>query len=133
MRLKVLKKYYDQGVKNGLKDSLLYHDLKPNNNNWSYLGNKSTLEDWKKYFQANDKNYNTDVILLDGRFKVATAIDMFNKIKDDPLLFIHEYQGRQPYFVLENYYQYIYHWDSLVLFIKRKDISSIPIEVQKKY
>ena len=47
MRLKVLKKYYDQGVKNGLKDSLLYHDLKPNNNNWSYLGNKSTLEDWK--------------------------------------------------------------------------------------
>ena len=60
-------------------------------------------------------------------------MDILNKIKDDILLFIHEYQYRQPYFVLENYYQYVCHWGSLVLFIKRKDISSIPIEVQKKY
>ena len=89
------------------------------------------MEDWKKYFQAYDSAYNADVILIDGRFKVATAMDIFEKIKNDTIVLIHEYQERPIYHILENFYQYVYHWDRLTAFIKKKEINSIPINIQK--
>ena len=127
------KEFYQQGIKNGLKENLIFHDLKPDNPLWSYPGKNSNINDWKKYFTAYDKSYNADVILLDGRFKIATAMDIFDKIKDDTIVFIHEYQERPSYFILENYYDYVYHWETLVAFVKKKDIKSIPLEIQKKY
>ena len=125
--------WYEQGIKNGLEENLIFHDLKPDNNIWSYPGKRSTLDDWKKYFQSYDSSYNADVILIDGRFKVATAMDIFDKIKDDTIVLIHEFQARPKYYIIENYYQYVYHWDRLTAFIKKKEIKSIPIEIQKKY
>ena len=114
------KKWYEEGVKNGLKNNLIFRDLKVDNPIWSYPGNKSNIDDWKKYFQAYDKRYNADVILIDGRFKIATAMDLFDKIRDDTIVFIHEYPDRPSYFILENYYQYVYHWGTLMAFVKKK-------------
>ena len=127
------KKWYEKGIQNGLKDNLIFHDLKPDNPEWSYPGKNSTIEDWKPYFQSYKKSYNADVILIDGRFKVATALDIFDKINEDTIVFLHEYQWRPSYFIIEKYYQYIYHWDYLTAFKKKKDVPFIPIEVQKKY
>ena len=127
------KVWYEKGIENGLKDNLIFKDLKPDNSDWSYPGRTSTLEDWKNYFQAYDKSYKADVILIDGRFKIATAMDIYDKIEDDTIVFIHEYPDRPSYFVLENYYQFVYIWDRLAAFVKKKDVKSIPLEVQKKY
>ena len=127
------KEWYEQGIKNGLKDNLIFHDLKPDNASWSFPGKNSNINDWKKYFQAYDKSYNADIILIDGRFKVATAMDIFDKINDDTIILIHEYWERPPYFILENYYDYVYHWGGLIAFVKKKNIKSIPLEIQKKY
>ena len=107
------KKYYEIGVKNGLKDSLLFNDLKPDNPTWSFPGKRSNINDWKKYFQSYKKEYNADVILIDGRFKVATAMDLFDKIRNDTIILLHEYFDRPSYFILEKYYKYVYHWGSL--------------------
>ena len=126
------RQWYEQGIKNGLKDNLIFHDLKPDNPIWSYPGKESNINDWKTYFQCYDKSYNADVILIDGRFKIATAMDIFDKIRNDTVVLLHEYQDRPDYFILEKYYRYIYHWDTLVAFIK-KDVKSIPLDVQKKY
>ena len=103
------------------------------NHHYCYPGKLSTLDDWKKYFQAYDSSYNADVILIDGRFKVATAMDIFDKIKEDTIVLIHEFQERPIYFILEKYYQYVYHWDRLTAFIKKNGINSIPIDIQKQY
>ena len=127
------KYWYEKGIKNGLKENLIFKDLKPDNYIWSYPGKKSSLDDWKKYFQSYDSSYNADVIMIDGRFKVATTLDIFDKIKDDTIILIHEYQERPIYFIIKNYYQYVYHWDRLTAFIKKKDIKEIPIDIQKKY
>jgi hypothetical protein len=126
-------KFYEIGIKNGLKDVILFNDLKPDNPTWSYPGKKSDINDWKKYFQAYKKEYDADVILIDGRFKVATAMDIFNKIRDDTIILLHEYFNRPSYFILENYYNYIYHWNSLYAFVKKKNIKNIPMEIQEKY
>ena len=127
------KKWYYKGIKNGLKDNLIFKDLKPDDPTWSYPGKKTNLKDWKNYFQSYKKEYNADVILIDGRFKTATAMDIFNKIRDDTIVLIHEYIARPLYFILEEYYQYLYRWDSLVCFIKKKDIKEIPLEIQQRY
>ena len=126
-------KFYQFGVMNGLKDNLIFKNLKPDNPTWSYPGIKSNIKDWKNYFQSYKKEYNADVILIDGRFKVATAMDMFNKIRNDTVILLHEYNKRPQYFILENYYEYIYHWGSLFAFVKKKNILEIPIEIQKQY
>ena len=60
-------------------------------------------------------------------------MDIFNKINYNTIVFIHEYNRRPPYFIIEQYYNYIYHWGSLFAFVKKKNIKEIPIKVQKKY
>ena len=127
------KEWYKIGIKNGLKDNIIFKDLKVDDPKWSYPGNKTNLNDWKNFFQSYKKEYNADVILLDGRFKTATALDIFNKIRNDTIVLIHEYSPRPIYFIIEEYYQYIYHWDTLAAFIKKEGIKEIPLEVQKKY
>ena len=114
------KEWYEKGIKNGLKDNLIFHDLKPDNATWSYPGKNSNINDWKQYFQAYNKSYNANVILIDGRFKVATAMDIFDKINDDTIILLHEYNERLRYFIIENYYDYVYHWGTLVAFVKKK-------------
>ena len=127
------KGFYNLGLKNGLKDVLIFKDLKPDNPTWSFPGKNTNLADWKQYFQAYKPEYNADVILIDGRFKIATALDIFNKIRNDTILVLHEYNTRPQYFIIENYYKYIYHWGSLYAFIKKIEIKYIPLEIQKKY
>ena len=127
------KKFYEYGIENGLKNNIIFKDLKPDNPTWSYPGKKSNLKDWKNYFQSYKKEYNADVILIDGRFKVATAMDIFNKIRNDTIVLLHEYNIRPSYYIIEKYYKYIYHWGSLFLFIKRCEIDEIPLDIQKKY
>ena len=128
------KEWYEKGIKNGLKDNIIFKDIKPNGSGelWSTPGKDSNIEDWKKYFQAYNQDYNANVIFIDGRFRVACAFDIFNKIKDDTIILIHEY-FRPQYIIIEKYYDYIYHWGSLFLFKKKNNIKEIPLDFQKKY
>ena len=127
------KHFYEYGINNGLKDNLIFKDLKPDNPIWSYPGKNSNLNDYINYFTSYKKEYNADVILIDGRFKIATAMDIFNKIRNDTIILLHEYNFRPQYYIIEKYYKYIYHWGSLFAFIKNSEISQIPIDIQKQY
>ena len=127
------KYFYEYGIINDLKKNLLFKDLKPDNPAWSYPGKNSTINDYINYFTSYKKEYNADVILIDGRFKIATAMDIFNKIRNDTIVLLHEYNLRPQYYIIEKYYKYIYHWGSLFAFIKNTEISQIPINIQKQY
>ena len=78
---------------------MIFKDLKPDDPTWSYPGKKSNIDDWKNYFQSYKKEYNADVILVDGRFKVATIKDLFNKIKNDTIVLLQEYNKKHSYFI----------------------------------
>ena len=127
------KHFYEYGINNGLKDNLIFKDLKPDNPTWSYPGKNSNQNDYINYFTSYKKEYNADVILIDGRFKIATAMDIFNKIRNDTIILLHEYNLRPQYYIIEKYYKYIYHWGSLFAFVKNTEIAQIPIDIQKKY
>ena len=128
------KKWYEKGIKNGLKDIIIFKDIKPDGSGplWSSPGKNSSLDDWKNYFQSYKKEYNADVILIDGRFRVACALDIFSKIKEDTIILIHEY-FRPQYLIIEKYYDYIYHWDTLYLFRKKSNINKISLDFQKNF
>ena len=98
-----------------------------------YPGKGTTIEDWKNYIQAYKEEYNADVILIDGRFRVACGLDIFNKIRNDTIVLIHDYTSRKEYHILENYYLKLEVWDSLVAFIKRSNISIIPPDIYNYY
>ena len=128
------KKWYDIGVNNGLKDNLLFKDLKCDGTGplLSWPGNKSSIEDWKNFIQAYKEEYNADVIFIDGRFRVACALDVFNKIKNDTVLLLHECQRKQ-YAEIENYYDKLYKWKNLCLFKKKTSIKEIQKDILEKY
>ena len=96
-------------------------------------GKETNIEMWKKYIQSYKKEYNADIILIDGRFRVACGLDIFNKIRNDTIVLIHDYINRKNYHILENYYLKLEEWDSLIAFIKRPNISFIPTEIYNKY
>ena len=74
-----------------------------------------------------------NIILIDGRFRVACALDVFKKIKNDTIILIHDYSKRINYHIIEKYYIKLKTWDSLAAFIKRNDIKYIPKNIYNKY
>ena len=128
------KLWYDIGIRNGLRKNLLFKDLKCDGSGkmLSWPGKNSNIDDWKNFIQAYKEEYNADVILIDGRFRVACALDIFEKIRNDTIVLLHECQRKQ-YSEIENYYDKIYKWANLCLFQKKKNIKKIPMKLQEKY
>ena len=117
---------------NSINAIYLTVDLKTNGN-IGIPGPGTNVEDWKRYIQAYKSEYNADIILIDGRFRVACGLDIFSKIKNNTLILIHDYENRDYYHILEKYYIKIRKWDTLSAFFKNPKITSVPKEVYEKY
>ena len=117
--------------KNGIKAKYITIDLKVGS--FGYPGENTNIYDWKKYIQAYQKKYNADVILIDGRFRVACTLDLFSKIRNDTIILIHDYVNRKKYHIIEKFYIKIKSWDSLALFIKNPNIEFIPKNIYNNY
>ena len=115
----------------GIKANYITIDL--NVTSVGYPGKNTNVKDWKKYIQAYKKEYNADIILIDGRFRVACALDIFYKIKNETIILIHDYEQRKQYHILENFYIKIKSWDSLALFFKRSNVDFIPTHIYNFY
>jgi len=64
---------------------------------------------------------------------VACGLDIFNKIRNDTVVLIHDYTNRKEYQILENYYLKMETWDTLSSFVKRPNISLIPDIIYNHY
>ena len=98
--------WHEKLKKSNIKANFITIDLKTYNNGGN-PGEGTTVEDWKKYIQAYKTEYNADIIYIDGRFRVACALDIFPKIRNDALMIMHDYVNREYYHVIEDYYQSI--------------------------
>ena len=136
-KLKVYSVESDILWHNKLKESninatYLTIDLKTEINGWGFPGKNTSVEDWKKYFQAYQSKYNADIIFIDGRFRVICGLDIFKKIRNDTLVLMHDY-NRKIYHILEKYYIKVGIWGSLSAFFKNPNITSIPQYIYNKY
>ena len=125
------KMWHNKLKHSGIKANYITIDLKAHGN-FGHPGIGTTVEDWKKYIQAYKSEYNADIVLIDGRFRVACALDIFPKIRNDTIVLIHDYV-RKEYHIVENYYIKIKRWDNLASFVKKPNIDSIPKNIYNKY
>ena len=123
--------WHNKLKENGIKANYITIDL--NVTSFGYPGINTDIKDWKKYIQAYKKDYNADIILVDGRFRVACTLDLFNKIRNDTIIFIHDYVNRKEYHVIEKFYIKLKYWDELALFIKNPYIQFIPKNIHNFY
>ena len=123
-------KWHNKLRNEGINVNYLTVDLK--STGMGYPGKNTSVKDWKKYIQSYKSEYNADIILIDGRFRVACALDIFSKIKYDTLVLIHDYD-RPYYHIIENYYIKIREWKTLAAFFKNPNVSSIPENIYNKY
>ena len=124
-------KWHEKLKDNHIKAFYITIDL--NTSLYGYPGNNTGIKNWKEYIEAYKTEYNADIVLIDGRFRVACALNIFNKIKNDTIVLIHDYTQRTYYYILEQFYLKLYSWDTLTLFIKRPNIYYIPKLLYNNY
>ena len=70
------------------------------------------------------------MILIDGRFRVACALNVLKHINRDTYVYIHDFTDRPKYHVLLNYYEIVDKADRLV---KLRKIKEAPQSLIDKY
>lgn len=106
------------------KLEIQYIDLKNDGKMWGYPGLLATNEDKKKYSDAIIGHNDIDLVLIDGRFRVACALKTFITVNDDCLVIIDDFINRPEYHILKNYFIIIETTinNSMVVLKKKKNI-----------
>lgn len=104
--------------------NIIHIDIQVGNNIYSYPGEKSTYQDWIKYtrafsnLDANSKK-EIDFILIDGRFRVACMLNLFNEINTNTIIAFDDFCNREYYHEVKDYYEIIEEIDRMAFFKKR--------------
>ena len=111
-------------------------------NTWGYPGKNSTLTQHKKYSDymqnlTKEEQQNIDLILIDGRFRVACCLKCFDIINIDCLIDFDDFLDRPQYHVILNYYDIIEKTeDNRMVILKKKSLNedfTIPTELIQQY
>ena len=85
--------------------------------------NKEKIDNWPLYSQSIlTIDYTPDLILVDGRFRVASALQSYKKLADDGFLIIHDYTNRPQYHIIEKFYDKVINKRTLQVFKKKPEI-----------
>lgn len=131
-------------LKNMLKDknniNFIYNEMKTKPKTWGNPGKNSTKEERKSYSDqicnlSEEDAKNIDLVLIDGRFRVACCFKTFNQTKKDCLVIFDDYLNRKFYHVVEKYYDIIDKTEDkrMVVLKKKEDIAKVKIEDILKY
>jgi hypothetical protein len=109
-------------------------------NTWGYPG-PSCTEDQKINYSNQiislDKNLSNDIdlVMIDGRFRVACCLKCFNVINNECLIAFDDFLDRPEYHIVLIYYEIVDQTDDdrMVILKKKQNIKSIPDKLIKKY
>lgn len=108
-------------------------------NKWGRPGLKATNQQKINYSSqlenlTSEEKRNIDLILIDGRFRVACCLKSYNNIKDDCLIAFDDFLDRPHYHVVLKYFDIIDSTsDNRMVILKKKKNMIIPIELIKEY
>lgn len=107
----------------------IYNDMNTKPNNWGYPGKNATTEQKVNYSNQfnmsldDDSKKNIDLILIDGRFRVACCLKLYNNISMDCLIAFDDFLNRKYYHVVLNFFEIIDKTgNKMVILKKKKDI-----------
>jgi glycosyltransferase involved in cell wall biosynthesis len=100
-----------------------YIDTNGDKNNWGRPLNNLPIKNYELYQSSIKKcDFKPDIIFIDGRFRVACAINSLSIMTDDTVLLIHDYTHRKEYHILEEFFVKIETIFSLNVFKRKKGL-----------
>lgn len=109
-------------------------DLHVGKKRWGWPGKDTKYDDWIKYTRAYDHSkYKADLILIDGRFRVACGLNVFKQIDNNVLVYIHDFFNRNQYHILLNYFDVADRADTSVVLRKKTNPPYLPEDLLNKY
>ena len=109
-------------------------------NTWGYPGpNSSRIQhiNYSNYIRklTLEEQQSIDLILIDGRFRVACCLKCFDIINTDCLIVFDDFLDRPQYHVVLDYYDIVENTidNRMVILKKKKRINTIPKELILKY
>jgi hypothetical protein len=128
---------YINNNKEKIKIHYIEMDTQPNN--FGYPGPKSTKENWIQYsnvIKKIDKNISSklDIVLIDGRFRVACCLKCYSIINDNCLIIFDDFLNRKYYHIVLDYFDIIdKSSDECMVILKKKIDKNPPLDLIKKY
>ena len=114
-------------------------DLKCKPNNWGHPGINCSKEDKIRYSDSllnlNKETLETiDLILIDGRFRVACCLKSFSFISDNCFIIFDDFLNRKEYHIVLNYFTIVsLTKDKRMVILKKKKCQPPNDDIIKKY
>lgn len=105
------------------KLKFFYKEILTRPNNWGNPGRNCPLLNKKNYSDGiNDMEImkHIDLVLIDGRFRVACCLKLYDKISENCLIAFDDYMNRNFYHVVEKYFKIIDHTQDKCMVILQK-------------
>ena len=122
---------------NNEKLTMIHVEMDANPKKYGRPGPKSSYNDWIKYSRAfsylDDESKNkVDLVLIDGRFRVACLLNLFNHISDSTIILFDDFYNRRVYHIVLNYYDVVQRVGKMAV-LKKKNIDPPTQELIFKY
>jgi hypothetical protein len=110
-----------------------YIDIMAIPNSWGYPGKDCKPDDMKKY--SNIKvGSDTDLVLIDGRFRVACCLKLIGQINENCIVIFDDFLDRPQYHIILDYFTIIEQTENNSLVVLQWDVGSVPsLELIEKY
>jgi hypothetical protein len=69
-----------------------------------------------------------DIVLVDGRFRVACTLKLYNYIDSKARVLVHDYMNRPEYKCIEEFFDIIDYSDTMAVFVKKSVINYDDLE-----
>jgi len=117
-----------------------FNEMDTRPNTWGNPGPNSNATQRINYSNhilnlTRDEQLAIDLILIDGRFRVACCLKCFDVIKSDCLIAFDDFLNRKHYHIVLDYFNIVEKTkgERMVILQKKPNVTSIPGDIIKKY
>jgi hypothetical protein len=127
-------------LKNKNNIRFIYNEMDTQPNTWGNPGPKSNKTQWINYSNYitlldEESKKEIDLVMIDGRFRVACCLKCFSVINNDCLIAFDDFLNRPHYHIVLNFYDIVEKTadNRMVILKKKKDVESVPDDLIQKY
>lgn len=115
--------------------SFIYNDMNTAHNTWGEPGKGCTAEQKRAYSSHIESVSDVDLILIDGRFRVACCLKCFNVVNDSCVILFDDFLYRSHYNPVLKYFDIIEQTvdKRMVVLKKKENISEVPRDIIEQF